>query len=58
MLLNNYPVVYDTKIPPIQFFNQSIKQHTFIANTTVLIIINEKIAYSNGGDVTNHQIFN
>ena len=32
-------------------------KHTFIARTTVLIIINEKIAYSNGGEVTNHQIF-
>jgi hypothetical protein len=31
---------------------------TFMARTTVLIIINEKIAYSNGGEVTNHQIFN
>ncbi len=37
---------------------QDKKKHTFIASTTVLIIIKENIAYSNGGDVTNHQIFN
>ena len=40
-----------------QLIIKKIKTY-FHSNTTVLIIINEKIAYSNGGDVTNHQIFN
>lgn len=62
MLWNNSPVVYDTKTAnqssSFSAAQSSCSSHTFIASTTVLIIINEKMAYSNGGDVTNHQIFN